>query len=153
MRSLKTLDILAALAVVLTAIGPLDRAAFAAGGEPMVETITLAPGQSKVITAPWPTAGISVTEPSVADLKSISPTQILLIGKTVGSTDVQMWNQQNQVQRVKVQVTSVDLESVNAEAAQAVSRWDAGACAIGPRGGRDGHAGPRRAGRATAPLL
>jgi pilus assembly protein CpaC len=92
----------------------------AAGGpsgvvEPLTETVWLAPGQSKVIQAPWPAIRISITDPSVADVKTLDPNQVLLIGKAVGTTDLLMWNKEGQVLRTKVQVMVADLEVLGNE--------------------------------------
>ena len=46
-------------------------------------------GQSKVFTAPWAVQRMAVTNPKVADVEAVSPTQVLLLGRAIGTTDKQ----------------------------------------------------------------
>lgn len=83
--------------------------------EKLTETVWLAPGQSKVIEAPWRATRVSITDPTIADVKTLSPTQVLLVGKAVGTTDLLVWNEKEEVRRTKVQVMVADLEVLSGE--------------------------------------
>jgi len=68
--------------------------------------ISIVAGQSHVVKAPWPTIRVSVTDPEIADVKILTPDQILLQGLEVGSTDLIMWNEdETQIWQVAVNVT------------------------------------------------
>lgn len=61
-------------------------------------------GQSTLVKPPWPVARISVTQPEIADVKAIAPDQVLVLGKSVGSTDLLLWNQNEEVRQIRVVV-------------------------------------------------
>jgi len=56
-----------------------------------VRELTLEAGQNRLLVLTEPIARVSVADPSIADLKVITPTQLLLTAKTVGSTDMTVW--------------------------------------------------------------
>ncbi|MHC4258860.1 MAG: type II and III secretion system protein family protein [Planctomycetota bacterium] len=69
------------------------------------ETITIIVGESTIVQAPWPTIRVAVTDPTIADVKVLTPDQILLQGKKVGSTDLIVWSEgEKQVQKWKARV-------------------------------------------------
>ena len=73
--------------VVAVLAGPGGRSALAAGPEPA--RLYLTTDRSQVLVLPGePFTKLSVTNPNVADVNVISPTQILLSGKTVGVTSL-----------------------------------------------------------------
>jgi pilus assembly protein CpaC len=71
--------------------GNLNELPLAANGE--AETITIIVGESAVVKAPWPTIRVAVTDPKIADVKVLTPEQVLLQGKKVGSTDLILWSE------------------------------------------------------------
>jgi len=74
------------------------------------EVITVPVGESMIIKAPWPTVRVAVTDPKTADVKILTPDQVLLQGNKLGSTDLILWgNNDDKVWQRKVQVT-IDLE-------------------------------------------
>jgi len=77
-------------------------------GTPKERVVSLAivVGQSEVVEAPWPVVRVSVTDPGVADTKGLTPEKILVMGKAVGSTDLLMWNRDEELWRAKVTVTA-----------------------------------------------
>ncbi len=70
------------------------------------EKITIVAGQSHVIKAPWPTVRVAVTDPKIADVQILTPTQVLLQGLKVGSTDLILWSQdETKIWQMTVHVT------------------------------------------------
>ena len=80
-----------------------------AGGE----EVTLIVGRSVVVTAPWPTVRVAVTDPTVAHVEVLTPEQVLVQGLKVGSTDLILWSEDEKrtwQQRVEVRL---DVERIN----------------------------------------
>jgi len=71
-------------------------------------------GQSKLITAAWPIKRLSVTEPTIADVEGITPQRVLVLGKKIGTTDLNMWNEQEEASCIRIDV-SVDLNRMKRE--------------------------------------
>lgn len=78
--------------------------------------IVVAVGQSKVLDAPWPAQKVSITNPQIADVEAISPTQVLLMGKKVGTTDLVMWSASGEVWQRSVEI-HIDLPRMRKELA------------------------------------
>lgn len=75
-----------------------------------VNTITVVAGQSKVVTAPWPTVRVAITDPKIADVKILMPEKILLQGIKLGATDLLMWNKnETEVSQSKV-IVKLDVD-------------------------------------------
>lgn len=73
------------------------------------EVITVPIGEATIVKAPWPTVRVAVTDPKIADVKVLTPDQVLLQGNKLGSTDLILWgNNDDKVWQRKVQVT-IDL--------------------------------------------
>lgn len=72
------------------------------------EIISLPVGHSSVIKAPWLVKQVSVADPEIADVQVITPTQVLVLGKQVGSTVLTVWNERGQSWQTTVYV-NVDL--------------------------------------------
>lgn len=79
-----------------------------------VESISLGIGQSLVVALPWPAVGVSISQPAIADVQILNPEQVLLIGKSLGVTDLVVWGESNRVWHVKLLVV-VDLSYVQLE--------------------------------------
>ena len=106
--------VLAALAAYTPAASAVDpgKTAPAAG-----EDITVDVGRSKILPAPWPVKRVSVTDPKIADVQVLTPKQVLLSGKVVGSTDVFMWNKDEEMWQGRVDV-EVDRTALRKELAK-----------------------------------
>jgi pilus assembly protein CpaC len=76
--------------------------------------VTVLMGQSQVIRPPWPVVRVSVTDPSVADVQTLTPEQVLVMGKKAGSTDLVMWSKDEQVWRARLDV-GVDVARIKAD--------------------------------------
>lgn len=60
-----------------------------------VRAMALEGGQNRLLVLSEQIGRISVADPEVADLKVVTPTQVLLTAKTVGTTDLTLWNRNN----------------------------------------------------------
>lgn len=73
-------------------------------------------GQSVVVRAPWPVKRVSVTDPETADVQVLTPTTILLQGYAVGSTDLLLWSEDEDLWKARANVV-IDLERLTAQLA------------------------------------
>lgn len=73
--------------------------------------IDLGAGRSAVITVPWAVSQVSVAEPLIADVQVITSDQVLVLGKSVGSTDLTIWSENGRSLRKLVTVT-MDVQSL-----------------------------------------
>ncbi len=71
-------------------------------------------GRSSVVEAPWPVARVSIIDPEIADVQVLSPEQVLVLGNSVGSTDLILWSEDDEVWRRRVDVI-IDLEFLEDE--------------------------------------
>jgi pilus assembly protein CpaC len=86
-----------------------------------VETITVNVGQSQMVKAPWPVKRVSITDPNVADVKVLTADQVLVMGKNVGTTDLLMWNEREELWQARVEVGR-DVAYIRAELARLFPR-------------------------------
>jgi pilus assembly protein CpaC len=69
------------------------------------ETISIIVGESTIVRTPLPTIRVAVTDPKIADVKVLTPYQVLLQGTKVGSTDLIIWSEdEKEVWRWKIRV-------------------------------------------------
>lgn len=73
--------------------------------------------QSKVLPAPWPVKRVAVTAPEIADVQVLTPRQILLQGKAMGSTDLILWGEKEEVYKTRVEVVA-NIEQLMAQIKQ-----------------------------------
>ena len=66
--------------------------------------LALEAGQNRLLVLTEEIGRISVANPDVADVKVVTPTQVLLTAKGVGATDLTVWNRSNQPLVVALQV-------------------------------------------------
>src|SRR4029077_10723506 len=57
-----------------------------------VRNLALETGQNRLLILTEPIGRVSVADPRVADLKVITPVQLLLTSRGVGTTDLTLWN-------------------------------------------------------------
>ncbi len=67
--------------------------------------LALEAGQNRLLILSEEIGRIAVADPNVADLKVVTPTQVLLTAKGAGSTDLTLWNRANQPLVIALQVT------------------------------------------------
>jgi pilus assembly protein CpaC len=73
--------------------------------------LNLEMGQNRLLVLSEPIARVSVAEPRVADLKVVTPNQLLLTAKGVGVTDLTLWNRKDEPLVLALEVTR-NLESL-----------------------------------------
>ena len=78
------------------------------------ELIRVHMGQSKRISGPWPVKRVSVSDPKIADVQVLGPQEVLVQGKSVGTTDLFLWSTDEQVVERRVEV-HLDLERLRQE--------------------------------------
>lgn len=61
-----------------------------------VQDLSLEAGQNRLLMLSEPIVRVAVADPSVADLKVITPLQVLLTAKGPGTTDLTLWNREDQ---------------------------------------------------------
>jgi len=69
------------------------------------QELGLEAGQNRLLILSEEIGRIAVADPNVADLKVVTPTQVLLTAKGVGSTDLTIWNRGNQPLVIALLVT------------------------------------------------
>ncbi len=77
--------------VVLLAGGEASAVLTAAAGNN--QAITIVHGQSQVFEAPWRVARVAVTDPEIANVQVLTPSQVLIQGLSLGTTDLILWNE------------------------------------------------------------
>ncbi|MDB5331516.1 MAG: hypothetical protein JWP03_2667 [Phycisphaerales bacterium] len=80
-------------------------------------------GRSTLVQAPWPIKRVSVSDPKIADIQVLTPRQVLVAGKSVGTTDVIMWGADEQARSAPV-VVSLDRAVVRSELAKLFPKSD-----------------------------
>src|SRR6478735_10404254 len=70
-----------------------------------VKNLALETGQNRLLILSEPIGRVSVADPKVADLKVITPTQMLLTSRGVGTTDLTLWNKADQPLVLSLQVS------------------------------------------------
>ena len=68
-------------------------------------------GKTKLIEAPWPVSRVSVSKPEIADVEVLSPHQILVMGNVIGTTDLILWNEDEEAWRARINVV-LDLRNL-----------------------------------------
>lgn len=96
--------VIASLGVLL-----LDGAGTAEGQQVVTQAervISVARGSSALMVNPVPIARFSVGEPDIAQVTILSPTEVLINGKALGTTTLFVWDNQGQVRVYSVEITA-----------------------------------------------
>jgi pilus assembly protein CpaC len=70
-----------------------------------VKNLALETGQNRLLLLSEPIGRVSVADPKIADLKVITPTQLLLTSRGVGATDLTLWNKKDEALVIALLVT------------------------------------------------
>jgi pilus assembly protein CpaC len=73
---------------------------------PMIAPINIFVGQSALLRTPWPVKSVSIAEPKIADVQVINPTDLVVQGKSIGTTDLIIWGDGGNAQHAQVLVTA-----------------------------------------------
>lgn len=77
-----------------------------------VDAINTVLGNSRLIRFDTPIAKVAIGDPSIADYRILSPTEMILLGKAVGTTNMILWQQNQQINNIDVTV-SIDLNPLS----------------------------------------
>jgi pilus assembly protein CpaC len=69
------------------------------------QELALESGQNRLLVLSEEIGRVAVADPQVADLKVVTPNQLLLTAKTAGTTDLTLWNRSNEPLVIALQVT------------------------------------------------
>lgn len=69
-----------------------------------IREMALETGQNRLLLLSEQIVRVAVADPSVADLKVVTPTQVLLTAKNAGATDLTLWNRADQPLVIALQV-------------------------------------------------
>lgn len=75
--------------------------------------ISLSEGKSTLIRLPYPASRLSVGDARIADVILLNPSELYMLGKTTGSTNLILWNKQNDATIVDV-VVNMDTTALRA---------------------------------------
>ena len=70
------------------------------------QTITVSRGQSVLLNRPNAFERVSIADPNIADGTTITPTDLLIIGKTTGTTSLMIWSANDRVRLYNIEVTA-----------------------------------------------
>jgi len=70
------------------------------------QVITVARGASALLVNPVPIARVTLGDPAIAEANVVSPTEIVINGKQLGTTTMLSWDRSNQVRVYSVEVTA-----------------------------------------------
>ena len=70
-----------------------------------VKNLALETGQNRLLILSEAIGRVSVADPKIADLKVITPTQLLLTSRGVGTTDLSLWNKRDEALVIALTVT------------------------------------------------
>ncbi len=71
-------------------------------------------GRSSLIKSPLPAKTVTISDPKIADVQILSPTQLLIAGKAPGTTDLVVFDAQGQAEQLEI-VVSADRTGVLGE--------------------------------------
>ena len=107
---LRVAQVRARLAVVASLVTLMAGAAGRAESQQVVtqaeRVITVSRGASALMVNPVPIARFSVGEPDVAEVTIVSPTEVIINGKGLGTTTLFVWDNQGQVRVYSVEITA-----------------------------------------------
>lgn len=98
------------LAVAAVLAGP----AYSADKEASDATVEVYAGRSRIVRTPWPVKRVVVTDPKTAQVQVLAPTQVLVQGLRMGSTDLVLWQDDETFRKHTVKV-GADLKVLGAQ--------------------------------------
>jgi len=93
-----------AAALATTPSGLPGTAAGNASSVQMAQQIDLAEGKSTLMHLPYPAARLAVGDARVADVILINPSEVYMLGKATGTTNLILWNKANQATIIDISV-------------------------------------------------
>jgi len=77
----------------------------ATGHVEMAPQVFLAEGKSTLMRLPYPASRLSVGDASVADVILLNPSELYMLGKSVGTTNLMLWNKNNDATIIDIAVS------------------------------------------------
>jgi pilus assembly protein CpaC len=87
------------------------------GSVELAPQITLAEGKSNLMRLPYPATRLSVGDARIADVILLNPSEVYMLGKSVGSTNLILWNKANDATVVDIAV-GVDTVALHSQLGQ-----------------------------------
>ena len=66
--------------------------------------LALVIGRMQAVEAPWPVAGVSLTDPTIADVEILTEVLLMVTGRGPGATDLLLWNDLGQTFTLPIEV-------------------------------------------------
>jgi pilus assembly protein CpaC len=86
----------------------------------LASRINLAEGKSTLMRLPYPATRLSVGDAHIADVILLNPSEVYMLGKSVGSTNLILWNQANDATIIDISV-GIDTTALSASFGQLMS--------------------------------
>ena len=87
------------------------------GGEPVVgHRLQVIVGGYEALRTSWKITTVSIADPRIADAKSLETNEVLIVGNSVGVTDLILWGDNGEIWSASIDV-SLDIDSLNADLA------------------------------------
>jgi len=87
------------------AIAPQAKPDSAGSHSDVSRNMALAEGKSTLMHLPFPVARVSVGDPRIADVILLNTTDVYLLGKSVGTTNLIIWNRSNEASIIDLSVS------------------------------------------------
>lgn len=87
------------------------------GNVELAPQVNLSEGKSTLMRLPYPATRLSVGDPRVADVILLNPSEVYMLGKSIGSTNLMLWNKSNDATIVDISV-NMDTTSLQSRIAQ-----------------------------------
>jgi pilus assembly protein CpaC len=81
------------------------------------ESLIIELGRSRLLQTELPVTRVSVTQPTIADVQVLSPHQVLVMGLSVGLTDLLIWDEDDRAAQHNIEVI-IDLQHLQDELAR-----------------------------------
>ncbi|RJG17812.1 type II and III secretion system protein family protein [Massilia cavernae] len=95
-------------------------AAPAGGVVNLAPQVALAEGKSTLMRLPYPVSRVSVGDARIADVILLNPSEVYMLGKSVGTTNLILWNKQKDATIIDISV-SMDTSALHSRFAELVS--------------------------------
>ena len=82
--------------------------------EQEIESLSIVVGRSYTYESPWSIAGVSLTDPVVADVQVLTPQLALFTGTQPGVTDALVWGETGESRAIRIEVV-VDVDPIAAD--------------------------------------
>jgi pilus assembly protein CpaC len=87
------------------------------GNVELAAQVNLSEGKSTLMRLPYPATRLSVGDPRVADVILLNPSEVYMLGKSIGTTNLMLWNKANDATIVDIAV-NMDTSGLQSRIAQ-----------------------------------